>query len=81
MSELFVKSAKHVTSHILRITFSDGTERNVDFAPFIFSNGHPDYEKYKDERVFLTFELIDGNLNWDDYRMIFPVTDLYSGKL
>ena len=81
MSELSVKNAKHIKSHILEITFSDGYVNCVDFAPFIFSNGHPDYEKYKSEKTFLAFEIIDGNLNWDDYTMIFPVEDLYKGKL
>ncbi len=81
MSALFVKNAKHVTSHILDVEFSNGESRIVDFAPFIFSAGHPDYERYKTEAGFLTFKIEDGNLNWDDYTMIFPVEDLYSGKL
>lgn len=81
MSELLVKEVKHKKSHILEITFSDGYVKNVDFAPFIFSNGHPDYNKYKLEKNFLTYKVIDGNLNWDDYTMIFPISDLYSGIL
>ncbi len=81
MSELSVSSARHIKSHILELTFNDGHVQVLDFAPFIFSNGHPDYEKYKSESEFLTFHLIDGNLNWDDYTMIFPVEDLYKGKI
>lgn len=81
MSELYVKSAKHIKSHILEIEFSDGEKKILDFAPFIFSAKHPDYERYKTENGFLTFIIEDGNLNWDDYTMIFPVEDLYSGKL
>lgn len=81
MSELFVKSVRHIKSHILEIEFSDGEHRIIDFAPFIFSVGHPDYDRYKSEAGFLSFIIEDGNLNWDDYTMIFPVEDLYSGKL
>ncbi|GAA3941115.1 DUF2442 domain-containing protein [Litoribacillus peritrichatus] len=81
MSELAIKSAKYIKSHILEIQFSDDHIKLVDFAPFIFSNGHPDYEIYKSESEFLKFDLIDGNLNWDDYTMIFPVEDLYKNKL
>ena len=81
MSELSVKSVLHAKSHILEITFSDGYVKTLDFAPFIFSNGHPDYEKYKSEKNFLKYHIIDGNLNWDDYTMIFPVEDLYSGNI
>jgi len=50
---------------------------NVDFSTFIFTSGHPDYDKYKTIEEFLKFEIIDDNLNWDDYTMIFPVEDLY----
>ncbi len=81
MSDLSVKTARHSKSHILEITFSDGHISTVDFAPFIFSNGHPDYDKYKSVKEFLTYEVIDGNLNWDDYTMIFPVEDLYKSVL
>lgn len=81
MSALSVKSAKHIKSHILDIEFSDGEHRLLDFAPFIFSAGHPDYDRYKSEMGFLNFKIEDGNLNWDDYTMIFPVEDLYTGKL
>jgi hypothetical protein len=81
MSALFVKSAKHLKSHILDVEFSDGEHRVIDFAPFIFSVGHPDYERYKSETGFLGFKIEDGNLNWDDYTMIFPIEDLYTGKL
>lgn len=81
MSDLSVVKTNHVTGHILEITFNDGHVSTVDFAPFIFSVGHPDYEPYKKVNKFLDFELEDGNLNWDDYTMIFPVEDLYSNKL
>ncbi len=81
MSALSIKNVKHVTPHILEVNFSNGESRIIDFAPFIFSAGHPDYERYKTEAVFLTFKIEDGNLNWDDYSMIFPVEDLYTGKL
>lgn len=81
MSGLSVKSARHIKSHILEIEFNDGHTQIVDFAPFIFSSGHPDYEKYKSEKGFLSYDVVDGNLNWDDYTMIFPVEDLYRGSL
>ncbi|GAB1262627.1 hypothetical protein [Aurantivibrio plasticivorans] len=81
MSELSVDTAKHITGHILEIQFNDGHKTVLDFAPFIFSVGHPDYERYKKVDKFLEYDLIDGNLNWDDYTMIFPVEDLYTGKL
>ncbi|WP_061036281.1 MULTISPECIES: DUF2442 domain-containing protein [Vibrio] len=81
MSELSVVRATHLTGHILEIEFSDSHISIVDFAPFIFGNGHPDYDVYKDVSHFLKFDLLDGNLNWGDYTMIFPIGDLYQNKL
>ena len=81
MSELSVSSAKHLTGHILEIKFNDGHKSIVDFAPFIFSVGHPDYDPYKKTEKFLSFKIEDGNLNWDDYTMIFPIEDLYHNRI
>ena len=81
MPEISVLKATHITGHILKIEFSDSHVSVVDFAPFIFSDGHPDYDAYKDISRFLQFDLLDGNLSWDDYTMIFPVENLYENKL
>ncbi|WP_146441922.1 DUF2442 domain-containing protein [Vibrio kanaloae] len=81
MSELSVVRVTHITGHILEIEFNDKHVSVVDFAPFIFGNGHPDYDLYKNISNFLKFDLSDGNLNWDDYTMIFPVEDLYKNQL
>ena len=81
MSELLVNQVSHISGHILEIEFNDGHKSIIDFAPFIFSVGHPDYVPYKNIDRFLQYEVIDGNLNWDDYTMIFPVENLYKNKL
>ncbi|MFT7561687.1 MAG: hypothetical protein ACI93R_003616 [Flavobacteriales bacterium] len=81
MSAPAVGSVDHLSGHILEITFSDDFKQVVDFSLFIFSNGHPDYDQYKKVEKFLTYEVVDGNLNWDDYTMIFPVEDLYKNTL
>lgn len=81
MLDLSVKSATHKTGHILEIVFSDGHVELVDFSKFIFTSGHPDYDKYKSINEFLKFDIINGNINWDDYQMIFPVEDIYHNRL
>jgi len=81
MSELSVNSVEHKIGHILDIEFTDGHHEVVDFSKFIFTSGHPDYDKYKSVPEFLKYEIIDGNLNWDNYRMIFPIEDLYHNKI
>jgi len=42
---------------------------------------HPSIKKYLDESKFLQYEIVDGNLNWNNYDLIFPVDDLYQGKI
>jgi hypothetical protein len=81
MSELRIDAVRPVTGHILNIRFNDGHECLVDFSRFIFGVGHPDYEKYKSTTEFLKYDIVDGNLNWDDYTMIFPVEDLYFNRI
>ncbi len=70
--------AEYVNNYILRLQFNNGKEINVDFQPFLKGNNHPDIRKYLDKKLFKQFMLIDGNLNWNDYEMIFPVEDLYN---
>ena len=42
---------------------------------------HPEVRKYLNEDKYRQFKIIDGNLNWNDYDMIFPLEDLYNGKI
>jgi hypothetical protein len=81
IEELKIDSAKYLSDYVIRIKFNDGNERIVDFKPFLSKSLHPAIKKYLDENKFSDFSLIDGNLNWNDYDLIFPVSDLYSGKI
>jgi hypothetical protein len=42
---------------------------------------HPGIRKYQEELLFKQFKIVDGNLNWNDYEMIFPLEDIYKGKI
>ena len=33
--------------------------------------------KYREVEQFKQFSIVNGNLNWNDYEMIFPVASLY----
>lgn len=79
--ELRIESAKYLSDFAIRIKFSDGNEKLVDFKPFLSKSVHPSIKKYLDEKKFSNFNLIEGNLNWNDYDLIFPISDLYSGKI
>ncbi|MDP3149407.1 MAG: DUF2442 domain-containing protein [Ignavibacteria bacterium] len=78
---LEIKSAKYIGDYAIRIFFNDGVSRLVDFKPFLESSLHPSIRKYFDEVKFNQFKIIDGNLNWNDHDLIFPIEDLYEGKI
>ncbi|MBU0487440.1 MAG: DUF2442 domain-containing protein [Bacteroidetes bacterium] len=79
--QLKIDSAKYLSDYAIRVKFSDGNERLVDFKPFLSKSLHPSIKKYLDEDQFSNFKLTDGNLIWNDYEMIFPIWDLYNGKI
>lgn len=78
---IIIISAKYLGDFAVRILFNDGTDKLIDFKPFLFKSNHPSIKKYLDENEFSRFEIIDGNLNWNDYDLIFPVWDLYKGEI
>lgn len=79
--QLRIESAKYLSDFAIRIKFNDGTEKLVDFKPFLSKSLHPSVRKYLDEKIFADFDIVDGNLNWNDYDLIFPIAGLHSGKI
>lgn len=73
--------ASYIGDFKIEITFSNNSRQTVDFKPFLLSHKHPDIQKYLDEDVFASFSIVNGNLNWNDYEMIFPVSDLMNNSL
>lgn len=76
-----IESAKHIGDYLIKIFFNDGKEKTIDFKEFLHKSLNPSIIKYRNNNLFSNFQIIDGNLNWNDYDMIFPIWDLYSGKL
>ena len=76
-----IKSARYIGDYAIRIFFSDGFNKLVDFKPFLESSLHPSIRKYLDDSKFKEYNIVDGNLNWNDYDLIFPIEDLYKGKI
>jgi hypothetical protein len=81
VQNLKIDAAKYLSDYAVRIRFNDGTEKLVDFKPFLTKSLHPSIRKYLKESYFSNFQVVDGNLNWNDYDMIFPIWDLYTGKI
>jgi len=76
-----IKSSQYIGDHAIRVFFSDGSNKLVDFKPFLESALHPSIRKYLDEAKFKDYKIVDGNLNWNDYDLIFPIGDLIEGKI
>ena len=74
-------SASFIDDYAIRINFNDGVSKLVDFKTFLEQSSHPSIRKYLDETLFKQFKIVDGNLNWNDYDLIFPIYDLYQGKI
>jgi len=76
-----VVNAEHVDGYRVALLFADGTQRVVDFAPFLSRARNPMATQYRDLEKFKQFKIVNGNLNWNDYEMIFPVAQLYAGTI
>jgi len=78
---LEILNADYIEGHQIRISFSDGKKVIVDFYPFLSASKHPEMRKYLDIDKFRKFKIQDGNLNWNEYDLIFPLEDLYKNNL
>jgi hypothetical protein len=76
-----VAEAKNVSGYKIRLTFSDGTVRVVDFAPFLWTARNPDTTDDRDSKQSSSFGLEDGDLIWGNFQVIFPILDLYEGRI
>ena len=76
-----IVSAEYIDDFAIQISFNDGINRVINFKSFLEKSYHPSIRKYLVVNKFKEFEIIDGNLNWNDYDLIFPIYDLYQGKI
>ena len=77
-----IKDIENQGNLILKINFMDHTSQLVDVGGFIRSNPHPQYNKYLAPDKFKTYKIEHGNIVWgNNWDLIFPVEDLYEGKL
>ena len=76
-----IKSATYINNFVIRIDFNDMISQFVDFKPFLNNSLHPSIRQYLDEDKFQQFVITDGNLNWNDYELIFPLIELYNGQI
>lgn len=79
---LAVTNAKWLNAYVIKILFSDDTEKEVDFGPYLATHSHPYIDPFKDPERFKTFYVDNGNLVWgSNWDMIFPTWKLHRGYL
>ncbi len=78
---IYVASAEHSGDYKIKVSFNTGEEKIVDFASFITHAQHPDIKKYQNIEAFKGFSITDGDLEWNDYELCFPIIDLYQQQI
>ena len=76
-----ISNAEYEGNFQIKIIFSDGLVRIVDFNNFLKSAKNPMTTQFRKEEKFKNFKLEYGDLIWGDYDMCFPIHDLYSGNI
>ena len=81
MSDIKLVEASYVEDYKIELKFNDGKTQVVDFAPFLEASKHPEIRKYLDKENFRQFQIVDGDLDWNDFDLTFPIWDLYTNKI
>jgi hypothetical protein len=82
MKYISVIGANYIEGLKLQIEFDDRKKKTIDFSCFFKSHPHPQYNKYANPEYFKKFKIENGNIVWGkNWDMIFPVIDLYKGKI
>lgn len=75
-----IVQAEYSGEYKIRLVFNDEKIQIIDFHNFIDSSYNPEIAKYKDLELFKHFSITDGDLEWNDYDLCFPIADLYENK-
>ncbi len=76
-----IEKVSYLSDYKLKLAFNDNTEQSIDFYPFLSNSLNPLIRKYLDEKKFKAYELDDGDLEWNDYDLCFPIADLYENTI
>lgn len=77
-ADVDIVGAERVSDYELKLRFSDGLERVIDFEPFLQGSRNPMIRSYLDPKKFGCFRLEHGDSVWDDYGLCFPIADLHT---
>jgi hypothetical protein len=82
INTIAVKGATYLDGFRLRVAFTDGKKKIVDFSRFLEMSNKEAISKYKNPFFFKRFRIEAGNIVWGrNWDLIFPVDQLYQGKI
>ena len=76
-----IEQAKQLDGYKLQLVFNDHSSQVVDFQPFLSQSLNPLIRKYLTPEEFAKFEIDEGDLEWNDYDLCFPIADLYENRI
>jgi hypothetical protein len=76
-----IEAVRYTVGYKLCVQFDDGHESTVDFGPFLRGSAHPSIRAYLDLKRFKNFTVEEGMLHWNDFDLVFPMADLYEGRV
>ncbi len=76
-----IEAAKQLDDYKLQLVFNDQSSQVVDFQPFLSKSLNPLIRKYLAPEEFAKFEIDEGDLEWNDYDLCFPIADLYENNI
>lgn len=78
---LEITAAHYLKNYQIEFEFNDKTKTVVDFESFLKQAKNPMLKKYLDLNEFKKFTVRDGDIDWNDYELCFPIADIYEGRL
>jgi hypothetical protein len=76
-----IVKAEYLGDYKINFSFSDGSEKLIDFVDFLSNARNPMTRKYLNKKLFQNFSIEYGDIIWNDYEMCFPIWDLHEGKI
>jgi len=76
-----IQKAEYKGDYRINFQFSDGAEKTIDFSNFLKNAKNPMTKKYLDKKLFQSYSIEFGDINWNDFEMCFPIWDLHEGKI
>lgn len=76
-----IKKVKYLDKYKLLFLFNDNTQQTIDFYPFLANSLNPLIKKYLNISEFKKFNIDAGDIEWNDYDLCFPISDLYENNI